>query len=403
MKVVIIGGGMSGATLALALENITDGKIEIEVIESTLLDETLHPGFDARAIAIADGTFRKLKQLDLWQYFSTDATSIKKIVVSDRGHLGRVEINSDEYHVNALGHVVSLFSVGQALYEGIQKSDNIKLWAPYSVIDIKRDINKAYISLERNQKYPMTKDMSTRIEIEADLVVIADGTYSKCAEILKIQRHIHDYGQWGLITNLVVSEPHQNQAFELFTDEGPIALLPLPNNQMTLVWCAKAENIQDKMALSDAGFINALQAHFGWRAGKFLKTGKRFSYPLTLNIASMPISHRTVLVGNAAQTLHPIAGQGFNLGMRDIVTFCDIIQSAVQNNLDIGSYPILADYLNKRKEDRSDTINLTDQLLKVFSNNEIPKIIARNIGLSVMSHIKPLKDKVAHQALGWVY
>ncbi|SES89521.1 2-octaprenyl-6-methoxyphenyl hydroxylase [Thorsellia anophelis] len=406
MRVVIVGGAMSGATMALALSKLTNGMLEIDVIEANLLDEQMHPGFDARAIAIADGTCKKLKKLNLWPHFSENSTFIKKVIVSDRGHLGRVEMNSEEHHVNALGHVVSLYDVGRSLWQSIKENEHIKIWAPYTIKSITRTQTKAKIELIEKRQIDAIKEPNLEpysdIVIEADLIIAADGTNSKVAELLRFDKYVREYNQHGLIANIETSIEHAGQAFELFTDEGPLALLPMTDNRSTLVWCAKPETIASKMHLTDEAFLNDLQAHFGWRLGKLIKTGKRYSYPLNLTACSLPISHRTVLIGNAAQTLHPIAGQGFNLGMRDINTLAYLVADAVKSGRDIGEYSLLNNYLKQRQQDRERVIALTTRLVETFSTNSFGFVVGRNIGLSLLSQNPVLKGQIARQALGWV-
>lgn len=407
MRVVIVGGGMSGATMALALSQLTAGQLEIDIVEAALLKNATHPGFDARAIAIADGTYQKLKKLNLWSHFAPNSTAINKVVVSDRGHLGRVAINASDYHLKALGHVVSLFEVGQSLWQALKENKHIRLWAPFVVSQISRTQDKVMVTLKKNaandqDNHLKSEQASDSEVIEADLIIAADGTHSVVAQLLQFQKHVIDYSQHGLIANIETSIAHQGHAFELFTDQGPLALLPMTDNRSTLVWCAKPETIAAKMALSDEAFLNDLQAHFGWRLGKLLKTGKRHCYPLKLTASVMPVSHRAVLIGNAAQTLHPIAGQGFNLGLRDIDALCHQIADAMRLNQDIGSYAVLSRYFKSRQNDRDSTMKSTTQLINTFSTNSIGLAIGRNLGLSILSHAPALRDKVAHQALGWI-
>ncbi|MFC0178621.1 2-octaprenyl-6-methoxyphenyl hydroxylase [Thorsellia kenyensis] len=400
MRVIIIGAGMNGATLALALTQAIGTQIDIQIVEPTLIDSAEHPGFDARSIAIAHGTAQKLRHLNLWQHFSSVATPINKVWVFEEAKHSKIEMKKEEYQIDALGYVVPLFDVGQSLYNEIKLKPNIKLWSGYEVNQIRRTPKEAYVTIKRMIQ-DTSIDKESHNELCADLLVIADGTYSQSVQNLKFQKQINDYKQSALIANIQSSRGHEGQAFEMLTDEGPIALLPLNDKTSSLVWCATHESIDAKMQLSDECFLAELQKRFGDDLGSLTHIGKRFRYELKRHVLEKPISHRVVAIGNAAQTLHPIAGQGFNLGMRDITHLCEVLKKTSENNGDIGAYSVLSSYLNKRERDRVNTLYFTHELVRWFSNDHLTKKIIRHLGLLVLSKSKCLKDKIAYQAMGW--
>ncbi|HAS24532.1 MAG TPA: 2-octaprenyl-6-methoxyphenyl hydroxylase, partial [Vibrio sp.] len=209
----------------------------------------------------------------------------------------------------------------------------------------------------------------------------------------------HDFEQVAVIANIVASEPHQGRAFERFTHHGPVALLPMSDNRLSLVWCLSPEQAQQVTALSDDEFLEQLQKDFGWRLGRLDKVGKRASYPLILRHRQQNISHRFAIVGNAAQTLHPIAGQGFNLGIRDVASLAEELCNQLD---DVGRYNGLVNFRKRREQDRDTTITLTSSLVHLFSNDFLTARIGRNLGLAVIDNLPPLKGPLLRHTLGLV-
>ena len=309
--VVIAGGAMAGATLALALNHLSQGSLSIAVVEPYQVDHQAHPGFDSRSIALSYGTVQILDSLHLWQSIVPVATPIKDIHVSDRGHAGMTDIYSEELAVDALGYVVELADVGRIYQQKLESEATITMLCPDSVAKVERSESLTTIDLNSGQT------------ITTKLLVAADGAISTCCQQLNIPLTEHDFEQVAVIANIVASEPHQGRAFERFTHHGPVALLPMSGNRLSLVWCLPPEQAQRSPLSSDNEFLEQLQKDFGWRLGRLEKVGKRASYPLILRHRQQNISHRFAIVGNAAQTLHPIAGQGFNLGIRDVASLAE--------------------------------------------------------------------------------
>lgn len=384
--IVIAGGAMAGATLALALDNLCDGSLSIAIIEPYPVDSHEHPGFDSRSIALSYGTSQILKSFGLWEKLLPDATPINTIHVSDKGHAGMTDILSGDYGVDALGYVVELACVGLAYQRCIEQASNIEFLCPDSVTEIESLSDKNRITLESGTV------------LECALLVAADGAISDCCQLMKIENQQLDFEQVAVIANILTSELHQGRAFERFTPNGPLALLPMTQNRMSLVWCLSPEKAGQMMKASEAEFIASLQKEFGWRLGAITQVGSRASYPLILHQKSQITSHRFATVGNAAQTLHPIAGQGFNLGIRDVASLAEEISGSE----DPGSYLTLSQYQKRREADRSSTIDLTAGLVHIFSNEWLPMVVGRNLSLMAMDNIPVLKNPLLNRTMGLV-
>ncbi|WP_104401385.1 2-octaprenyl-6-methoxyphenyl hydroxylase [Vibrio penaeicida] len=385
--VVIAGGAMAGATLALALNRLSNGALSIAVVEPFQVEHSLHPGFDSRSIALSHGTSLILEEVGLWEQIQPFTTPIEHINVSDKGHAGLTDITKHALNLDALGYVVELADVGRVFQSLLDGADNIDFLCPDSVSNVSRESNTVTITL------------SSGASIEAKLLVAADGALSPSAQSIGLPLQEHDFEQVALIANVSLSQPHLGHAFERFTESGPLALLPMSDNRMSLVWCLSPESVEDVAKLSNEDFLTKLQQCFGWRLGQFTKVGERASYPLLLRSRDRIVSHRFAAVGNAAQTLHPIAGQGFNLGIRDVATLAEQILANIK---DPGHYSVLSAYRKRREQDRKSTIELTSGLVHLFSNDFIPMRVGRNIGLMGFEALGSMKSPFLARTLGMV-
>ncbi|MBN6067144.1 2-octaprenyl-6-methoxyphenyl hydroxylase [Aggregatibacter actinomycetemcomitans] len=393
--VVIVGGAMSGATLALALASQTQNQMKIAVIEKQMPQFHQQSGFDARHIALSAGSCQRLNdirlanQQSLWQDIRPLTTPIKQIHISDKGHSGIVEFDAQEFHLDQLGATVALTQVGQHLLNAVGQYSHIDYLAPRSVQRLERYAEQVEITLDNN-------DVLT-----AKLVVGADGNHSAVSSAVGISQEIlHQYGQTAIITNIEVQQPHDYRAFERFTAEGPIALLPVGEKRMSLVWCV--HDAEPLMALDETAFLAQVQRTFGWRLGKLQRCGQRFCYPLILSRATQHIQERVALVGNAAQTLHPVAGQGFNLGIRDVTQLAKVVSDAFHAGADIGAYSVLQQYAQQRANDQQQMLRFTDNLVSIFANDFLPLQIARNLGLMTLAQSSMLRQAFAKPTLGWI-
>ncbi|PWC13235.1 2-octaprenyl-6-methoxyphenyl hydroxylase [Brenneria roseae subsp. americana] len=390
MTVMIVGGGMAGATLALAISTLSQGKVPVDLIEAKSPLERQHPGFDARAIALSEGTSQQLETIGIWQTLAGCATAITDIHVSDRGHACFVNLKASDYHVPALGHVVELHEAGQRLFSLLKQVPGVRLHCPAKVVAVARTQSEATLTLDNGTV------------LAGQLMVAADGSHSMLAEACGVQWQQRDYDQIAVIANVTTAEAHQGRAFERFTPHGPLAMLPMSNGRSSLVWChaRSQQTLVDNWREDE--FRQQLQRAFGWRLGAIAHIGERHSYPLRLLTASQHIGHRLALVGNAAQTLHPIAGQGFNLGLRDVMSLAETVVEAMQHHLDPGHYRVLSRYQQRRQPDQQTTVAITDGLVRLFANRYTALEIGRNLGLMAMNNLPLMRDALARRTLGWV-
>lgn len=419
--VVINGGGMAGAVLALGLSQLTQANglpLRIALIEQSRPEHNRHPGFDARSIAIAGHSQYLLQQLGLWPLFAELATPITDIQVSDQGHFGQVNLQATDYGLPALGYVVELTPIGQVLYQQLQQTPAIDLYCPAQIQDWQQAQDTVTITLNNSSQLQgstiANRQLSTR------LLVAADGNHSPISRQLKLPRRQFNYQQSAIIANVQTAKHHQHQAFERFSAEGPVALLPMSQGRSSLVWCVSNTRAEQLMALDDNDFLAELQTIFGYRLGRFTRTGTRHCYPLMLDEVPKPWHHRVVLIGNAAHLLHPIAGQGFNLGLRDVAALIEqtrhlLSLSSTQHSAfahanehnqaqstlaDIGGYAMLSRYGQSRQADQATLVGMTSALALLFSNNDPLLAAGRNMGLNVMAVCGSLKHTLAWQAMG---
>ncbi|MEM6052464.1 2-octaprenyl-6-methoxyphenyl hydroxylase [Erwinia sp. P7711] len=390
MSIVIAGGGMAGATLALAVSHLTQGKVPVTLVEATAPASRTHPGFDGRAIALAEGTCQQLAAINLWPSLYSCATAITHVHVSDRGHASFVSLSAAEHGISALGQVVELHDVGQRLFSLLEKAPGVRVCCPAKVTQVARSQQSTRVTLSNGET------------LEAQLLVAADGSGSAVAASCGIQWQSHDYQQMAVIANVSTQQPHGGRAFERFTEHGPLALLPMSAGRSSLVWCHPLQEKATVDSWSDSQFRAELQKAFGWRLGRITQVGQRHSYPLQLQAASQHVSHRLALVGNAAQTLHPIAGQGFNLGLRDVMSLAETVAAAWRAGEDVGSYATLQRYQQRRQPDAAATIGITDTLVRLFANRYTPLVAGRTLGLMVMDALPPVRNLLAERTLGWV-
>ena len=385
--VVIAGGAMAGMTLALALDHLSQGQLRVAVVEPFAVDNQAHPGFDSRSIALSYGTVKILQSLSLWSQIAPVATAIKHIHVSDRSHAGMTNIAHDEISVDALGYVVELADVGRIYQQQLALRPQISLLCPDSVIEIERNEHCNVVTLQSGRS------------LECQLLVAADGAISTCCQQLGFELQERDFNQVAVIANIRCQQAHQGRAFERFTEQGPIALLPMSNDRMSLVWCLRPDMAKQVLQLDDDAFLSELQQAFGWRLGRMAHVGLRAHYPLQLRYRPKNISHRFAIVGNAAQTLHPIAGQGFNLGIRDVASLAEEVVKSLD---DAGAYRVLSAFSQRRQDDRSHTIAMTSALVHLFSNDYISLRIGRNLGLALIDNVSLLKAPLLQRTLGLV-
>lgn len=396
--IIIIGGGLVGASLACALG---EQDLRIAVVEAVPLSSDAQPSYNERTVALGYGSRQIFEGIGIWSAIQElGATAIKKIHVSDRGHMGKTRLDCAKEGLDALGYVVDTRLLGQALSERVQQLSNVEFICPAKLISMQFIAERAEVEIEIDG---VMQTLSTA------LVVGADGVQSSVREQLGIKTFDMNYGQTAVITNVSVERPHRNVAYERFTETGPLAVLPMSDvtefeetteHRCSIVWTVKDKDRDAVLGLDDAAFLVELQDRFGGQLGQFTRVGKRVAFPLALKQAREHVRARLALVGNAAHTVHPIAGQGFNLGLRDVAVLAEVIVNAVQADEDIGELLVLKRYARWRRRDHLRVIGFTDSMVRLFSNKFTPLALARNVGLVATDLFPPLKKLITRQAMG---
>ncbi len=385
---VIVGGGMVGASLAIALAG---RGLDIVLVEAFEPGGGGQPSYDDRAIALAHGTRLIFGALDLWPDLAPLAEPIDKIHVSDRGHCGVTRLSAADEGVPALGYVVTARDLGQVLNARLRDDRALRLIAPARVIDFTQGHDGVTVAIERD---------GVMQSLHCRLLVAADGGNSRIRQQLAVPVRQWRYGQSAVVANITPSRPHRGVAYERFTDAGPVALLPMGQDRCALVWTVADSEVEAVLAWDDQHFIDAFQARFGQRLGRFIKVGRRAAYPLGLLRARQSVRGRVAIIGNAAHTLHPIAGQGFNLGIRDVAALAEVVADAHAAGRDVGGADVLADYARWRSAEQRNVAIATDSLVRLFINPLRLVRAGRNIGLLAMEALPGLKHPLARAAMG---
>ena len=394
---VVVGGGMVGASFCCALEEaMGDNLLSILVIDAILPNaySSKQSSLDARSTALSFGSRKFFEDIGLWQTLGDAVSAIHEIQVSDRGRLGSVEINRNDQNVEALGYVVENKKLGQVLSTRLNKSEKIEFLCPALVSSVKAAEKGMLLGLHHG-------DIKT--SIDASLVVLADGGKSPVCEQLAIARSLERYDQYALIANIVFEKAHQHIAFERFTDTGPLAVLPLKSidgkNRGSLVWTLSAEQAAQYRELGEE-LLPLLQERFGYKLGKILEIGETFVYPLSLSIAKEQVRPGLALLGNVAHTLHPVAGQGLNLALRDARALVDVLISAREQGLGLGEMNVLLKYVARQEADQATTTQFTHNIIKLFSSNNEAKVWLRKFGLVAIELLPTLRRGLAERAMG---
>ena len=425
--VIISGGGLSGSLMALSLSKLTkaDGSLlSIAIIEALPFNQTSPTDentlFDARVLALSHGSAQYLAELGIWQYIKDDACAITNIDISDRGHFAKTRLTANAYNVNALGYVVDMAVIGKAQLKALSHhankvNNNVQWFSPDSIRSIDWQVdNEIHLQSQSQSQSHVNITLSSNKVLSANLLLGCDGGQSPVRKLAKIDVTASDYQQVALIANVSTSKAHNNKAFERFTAFGPIAMLPLKPltssslsnashglSRSSLVWTMTPEQGAEINKLDDDAFNVALERAFGSYLGAITQVGKRDIYPLTLLQAQQQTYHRMALVGNASHTIHPIAGQGFNLGLRDVKVMADLVSNALAKGTDIGNFGLLNAYQMNRAKDQQQIIQLTDSLVTLFANDLPPLVVGRNIGLQALNIISPLKNVLVKKTMGY--
>ncbi len=384
--IAIVGGGMVGLSLAAALAPLP---WKVVVIEPVSAGDEVQPSFDSRTTALSTGSHRILGGIGVWPAVASQATPIRQIHVSERGAFAFARLTAEEQGVAALGYTLENRILGGALAEVCARAPRLQIRCPASVVAVEPGAGRVTLRLQDGSS------------VAARLVVAADGARSRVREAFDIDASVWDYDQRAVITNIETERFHEHVAYERFTDSGPVAILPVAEGRCGVVWTLAPEAAERVLALDDAQFIAELQEIFGYRLGHIRRVGRRQSYPLSLTRSARQVAPRAVIIGNAAQGLHPIAGQGFNLGLRDVAALAEVLADAsLLPAPDPGSAEVLARYEQWRRPDRKSVIAFTDALVRVFANPLLPLRKARAGGLLLFDLMGPAKQGFARVTMG---
>lgn len=385
---IIIGGGLAGASLACALRG---QGLKIAVVEAYEINTDEQPCYDERTVALSYGSRVIFDSMGVWDRLSDCAEPIDTIHISDRGHFGVTRLTKEQEGVEALGYVLENLCIGQQLYKLMREQDDISLFCPAQLLELKQAAQQVSVDISIDGK---TQKLSGR------LLVAADGNRSQVLQMLAIGSSRQDYGQSALICNVTPAKKHHNVAYERFTDSGPLAFLPMKDNRCSVVWTLEPEQAEYLYALEDEDFRALLQQRFGYRLGMIQKTGKRAVYPLFMQAATQMSHRRVAIIGNAAHSVHPVAGQGFNLALRDVALLAELVVEAGRSGQDIGADILLQQYVNTREQDIQRVYRFTDVLVKTFSNAIEPLAHLRSCALQLVDMVPELKHQLGRQSMG---
>jgi 2-octaprenyl-6-methoxyphenol hydroxylase len=391
VDIAIVGGGLVGASLALALRPLG---LKVALIEAQAPADTLaHPSFDDRTTALANGSVRTFEALGVWQDMRREAAPIRRIHVSEQGRFGVARIEAAEQGLQALGYVLRNRVVGAALWKELSRAGDMTVIAPASVLGTSPAGSHRSLRLDVQ---------GVERQLDARLVVAADGARSLVREQAGIAAEHWDYEQTAITTTVTTQKYHEYTAFERFTPEGPIAVLPLPDGRCGFVWTRRPDAARGLLDLGDDAFLAELQEAFGFRLGRLLAVGPRAAYPLALTRAARHTAERLAVVGNAAQGLHPIAGQGFNLGLRDAACLAEILADALAAGEapDPGDARVLAAYADWRDQDQRRIVAFTDGLVRLFASPLGALRGLRSLGLLAFDAAPPAKRAMARLSIG---
>jgi 2-octaprenyl-6-methoxyphenol hydroxylase len=388
--VAIVGGGLVGASLAAALR---DSTLRVALVEAISPDSTAQPSFDERTTALGNASRRIFEGLGIWQALQPCAAPITEIHVSDAGRFGFARLDAASLDLAALGYVVPNRVLGRELWRVLSGAGAVTTFVPAQLQGVQVDADAARLEVVQG-------GVATRIE--AKLVVAADGAQSLVRKAAGLAASVDDYDQVAVVAALRTDLPNDGIAYERFTHAGPMALLPIRVGDepawRTLVWAARPDDAKRLLQLAPDQFMREWQQAFGWRAGRARQLGSRAMYPLALSRSSGSTAPRIVLLGNAAQSLHPVAGQGFNLGLRDVA---DLAELLVNHAVDAGAPQLLAQFEAQRQADRDGVVAFTDTLVRVFSSEHRLAAAVRDAGLLLFDLLPPAKRALSRVSLGF--
>ena len=390
--IVIAGGGMIGSSLALALAPL--GR-RVAIVEPVLRSSEVQPSFDDRSTALSRSTQRMYDAMGLWNDIAAAATPISRIHVSDKGRFGFSHIEAAEQGVEALGYVVINRVLGNVLQRALDVVASLDLLCPARIVATSLGPECANVTLE--------DDTGQKRDISCSLLVVADGANSTVRDMIGISARQVKYDQRAVVGNVLPEKSLDGCAYERFTQQGPLALLPVGDERAGFVWTLSEKNADRVIKLDNQAFLSELQEAFGYRLGTFSRVGERAAYPLVLSKALRLTAPRAVLVGNAAHGLHPVAAQGFNLGLRDVAALCECIADAIEesgDSIDFGDVELLDRYATWRRGDQRKLVGFTDGLVRLFGHSSRSVRALRNIGMLGFDLVPGVRSLFARHTMG---
>ena len=384
-EIAIVGGGMVGASLALALAGSVRKLALIEAVEP---DGAAQPSFDERTTALGNGARRIFETLGVWEAIAACSAPIRQIHVSDAGHFGFARLEAEAHGLRAFGYTIPNRHLGNVLWQALRARGGIELLSPARLAVVELGADAAVLRVQV---------AAGTLTLRARLAVAADGAHSLVKQAAGIASSCTDYQQVALVANVLTDSGARAIAYERFTESGPLALLPRHDGSYAMIWTLAPAAASALLACADDEFCRRLQQRFGWRAGRITHVGARATYPLSLVRAHSSIGPRTALIGNASQALHPIAAQGFNLGLRDAAVLAELIAAAA----DPGAHEVLAQFERRRTADRRGMIGFTDRLVRLFSDQRRAVVAARDLGLLLFDVSMPAKRALSRLSWGF--
>jgi 2-octaprenyl-6-methoxyphenol hydroxylase len=401
VDIVIAGGGMVGVSLALQLEALLPQHISILLVESFSVPAPVagstpqyHPSFDARSTALSYGSRTVYEQMAVWDALQQRLCAIESIHVSSRGHFGSTLLNAADHGWPALGYVVENAWLGNTLIQKLHDRPRVEVRSPAKVLSVS----------------PMGAGVTLQLDsgastIDTSLLLVADGASSGLCKQLGVAVSEKPYQQCALVANIACAQPHRGVAYERFTDEGPLALLPLLSHRdgehrCALVWTLPPERAQNLLDCPQTEFLRTLQQRFGYRLGRLLQVGERHQYPLSLIESSEQVRQGIVVMGNAAHSLHPVAGQGFNLALRDIAELGRVLGEGAAEGIGLGDLALLQRYQRRQRADQQRTIGFSDRVPALFMHTDPVLGLGRDLALAGLDFLPGLKREFVRHAAG---
>jgi 2-octaprenyl-6-methoxyphenol hydroxylase len=383
--ILIVGGGLVGASLAIALDA---AGVPCMLAEASAPRVDAQPSYDERNLALARATVNGLRAIGVWAHAADKATPITHIHTSRAGDFGSVRMSAADEGVDALGWTLPARELGAALLRRLDACRHVERLAPARVEQVEAVTDGWRATVASGD---------TRRVVETPLLVGADGTQSGIRAQLGIATRDYDYEQCLFVCTMTPERAHAERAFERFTNDGPVAVLPLAERRVGVVLTVPASEADEVAALDDVAFAARVQARFGWRLGRLSRPGVRFPYPIRRVAAERLVAHRAVLVGNAAQTVHPIGAQGFNLGLRDALTLAELVAAAH----DPGTDQLLATYAERRAQDREGTMAMSHGLVRLACLDQPLLGPLRTLGMLALDRVPPLRHALARRGMGF--